>query len=179
MYIKISISILLAISLNLLAFLAPGSTLWGPDLEPIDRAVAQMDEDSRKRYIFRQVTQEEDRTRLEGYDVEKPTGQRWSLIAVNGQPPSLAQRAVYARREDKRDLNLKRLRAAIIAASVRISEENKNRLTYRFELDTASWGRAQSEDRVTGEIVLNKATQEIIEIEVVHVIAGKVTAAIS
>ena len=72
------------------------------------------------------------RTELERYDPAKPAEQRWSLVAVDGRPPSAEESKKYARDTARRQpMHYGRI-ASYFASPAPSSTDTKGRTVFRF-----------------------------------------------
>lgn len=102
------------------------------------------------------------RERLERYDPSKPGDARWTLLAIDGQPPTEAQRAAWAKKKFKK--NRKRFDAPIgdyfDFRRARVVEENARIVRYEVPLRTEkSW--LFPVDKVRVNVSVNKETRAL------------------
>jgi hypothetical protein len=157
-----------------LLLLIPGS-LIAADTELVEQALQNMESERSREWAFTETTLTEGKTIVKSYDPQRPSGERWKLLTVNGREPT-ADEMKRIERQNRRDEEQQAEREAddsdeseisamISPGSLSLIEENESRAIYKFKPGAESDRERKMMSHVDGVLEVDKAGPTVSSIE--------------
>ena len=157
-----------------LLLLIPGS-LIAADSQLVEQALQNMESEKSREWAFTETTLTEGKTIVKSYDPQRPSGERWKLLTVNGRQPT-ADELKRIERKNRRDEEQRSERedndseesevsAMIEPGSLSLIEENDSRAIYKFTPGAESDREKKMLAYVDGRLEVAKAGPTVSSIE--------------
>jgi len=157
-----------------LLLLIPGS-LIAADSELVEQALQNMESERSLEWAFTETTLTEDKTIVKRFDPQRPSGERWKLLTVNGREPT-ADEMKRIERRNRRDEEQQSERAdddseesavsaMIEPGSLSLIEENDSHAIYKFTPGAESEREKKMLAHVDGHLEVDKAGPTVSSIK--------------
>lgn len=159
------ISLLLVLTLSLGALRA-GAASVPPEL---DAALDALQTDAPRGWAFTQTTEADGRSRVERYEPLGPEPARWTLLQVNGRPPTAADLSEYRKHQTLRagGESAPNVKQQIDRSTAEKTTDDETRAVWRFRLQPGSTDDSWAA-HMTASFTLHRPTGAIERVELAN-----------
>ena len=122
------------------------------------RALKKLDAFDDDAWSYTRTTKGKDGVKIERHDASKPTGERWTLLRIDGRTPTAREQEKF--RREKAELKKRREKGDddndVDLESLRLQSETPQRATFTFRTKAGGGMESEMAEQIAGTLVVSK-----------------------